>query len=273
VIELGVIGAAIAAFLIWRMVRRRRRQALADREFPQKWVAILEQNMPIYRALPEALREDLHGHIHLFLHDKSFEGFHGLEVTEEMRLTVAGHACLLLINRDNACYSNFSSVYLYPSTFVSTQTTRDGVVERVGQQARLGESWHRGPIVLAWDSVLHGARDTKDGHNVVLHEFAHKLDDADGRVDGAPLLQQRSHYVTWARVMSREFKQLQKRADRRAKAVMDHYGATNPAEFFAVLTETFYEKPRQLKKKHPELYAAMQDCFQVDPLAWQQEKP
>src|SRR6056297_234758 len=131
-IELGLIGAVIGAFLIWRLVRRRRRQALADQEFPAPWREILEKNMPIYRALPEALQHELHGHIHLFLHDKTFQGFHGLEVTDEMRLTVAGHACLLLLNRDNACYSNFSSVYLYPSTFVSTQTTRDGVVERVG---------------------------------------------------------------------------------------------------------------------------------------------
>jgi len=267
-IELSMIGAAIAAYLIWRVLRRRRRRAITARQFPDRWRAILERNMPLYRRLPEHLRRDLHGHIHLFLHDKSFQGFHGLEVTDEMRLTVAGHACLLLLNRDNAGYSNFSSIYMYPSTFVSTQKTFDGVVQQVGEQARLGESWHRGPIVLAWDSALHGARDIKDGHNVVLHEFAHKLDDADGRVDGAPLLEQRSQYVTWARVMSREFKRLQKRADRGARSVMDHYGATNPAEFFAVLTETFYEKPRQLKKRHPELYAAMQDCFKVDPLAW-----
>ncbi|MEE4329653.1 MAG: M90 family metallopeptidase [Wenzhouxiangella sp.] len=271
-IELGILGAAIAAYVVWRWLRRRRRQAAADRPFPDQWRRILENNMPLYRRLPEPLRGELHRHVNLFLHDKSFQGFHGLEVTDEMRVTVAGHACLLLLNRDNACYSNFSSIYLYPSTFVSTQKSFDGVVQQVGQQARLGESWQRGPIVLAWDSVLHGARDIKDGHNVVLHEFAHKLDDADGRVDGAPLLEQRSHYLTWARVMSREFEQLQKHAGRGVRTVMDHYGATNPAEFFAVLTETFYEKPRQLRKKHPELYAAMQDCFQVDPLAWQESE-
>jgi Mlc titration factor MtfA (ptsG expression regulator) len=271
-IELGIIGAAIAAYLVWRELRRRRRRAVAERAFPDEWQAILERNMPLYRRLAEPLRRELHRLIQLFLHDKSFHGFDGLEVTNEMRLTVAGHACLLLLNRDTPGYENFSSIYLYPSTFVSTQKTYDGVVQRVGQQARLGESWQRGPIVLAWDSVVHGARDIKDGHNVVLHEFAHKLDDADGRVDGAPMLEQRSHYLTWARVMTREYKQLRKRADRGARSVIDQYGATNPAEFFAVLTETFYEKPRQLSRKHPELYSAMQDCFQVDPLAWQESE-
>src|SRR6056297_907485 len=256
------------AWFGYRLFRRRRRRAISARSLPDEWREILVRNVPLYARLPDALKQELHGHVQLFLHDKRFYGFDGLEVDDEMRLTVAGNACVLLLNRSNDHYSNFTSIYLYPSTFVAQHTTYDGVVQSVGKQARLGESWHRGPLVLAWDAVLHGTRDIKDGHNVVLHEFAHKLDDADGRVDGAPLLQQRSHYVTWARVMTREFKQLQNRADRRARTAMAHYGATNPAEFSAVLTETFYEKPHQLKKKHPELYAAMQDCFQVDPLAW-----
>jgi Mlc titration factor MtfA (ptsG expression regulator) len=108
----------------------------------------------------------------------------------------------------------------------------------------------------------------RDGHNVILHEFAHKLDGADGAVDGAPSLAQRSHYVSWARVMTREYKRLRRRAERRARTVMDHYGASEPQEFFAVLVETFFEKPRQLKKRHPELYAEMQRCFGLDPVEW-----
>ena len=148
----------------------------------------------------------------------------------------------------------------------------DGVVESVSPQARLGESWHRGPLVLAWDSVKHGNHDIKDGHNVVLHEFAHKLDGEDGAVDGAPIFHQRSQYVSWARVMRREFAQLRQQAAHGVKTVMDHYGATEPAEFFAVLTETFYEKPWQLKKHHPDLYQEMQLCFNVDPLTWYEQE-
>ena len=267
-IDLGFIAAAIAVFFAWRLLRKRRRRVISERPFPAAWRAILERNMPLYRRLPEPLKQQLHRRINLFIYDKSFYGFDGVEVTDEMRLTIAGHACLLLLNRDSADFSNFSSIYIYPSTFISNQKTFDGVVQRIGRQARLGESWQRGPVVLAWDSALRGARDIKDGHNVILHEFAHKLDDADGRVDGTPILGQRSHYVSWARVMTREFKRLRRRAGRGARGVMDHYGATQPAEFFAVLTETFYEKPRQLKKHHPELYAEMQKCFQVDPLTW-----
>lgn len=267
-LELIFILSIVVAYLAYRFIRQRRRQALKQRPFPDDWRQILKQNMPLYRRLPDALRAELHGLIHVFLHDKRFYGFHDLEVTEEMRLTIAGHACLLLLNRSNDHYANFSSVYIYPSTFVGKHTTREGMLETVGQQARLGESWHRGPVLLAWDAVVHGAHDINDGHNVVLHEFAHKLDDADGRVDGAPILGQPSHYVSWARVMQKEFTQLQKNAAHGLETVMNHYGATNPAEFFAVLTETFYEKPRQLKTHHPELYAEMQKCFRVDPLSW-----
>lgn len=268
--ELIVLGLIVLAYPVYRLIRRKRRQAMKRRPFPDQWRRILEQNMPLYRRLPDSLRSELHGLIHVFLHDKRFHGFQGLEVTEEMRLTIAGHACLLLLNRSNDEYANFSSVYIYPSTFVGEHRSRDGMLETVGQQARLGESWHRGPVLLAWDAVLHGAHDINDGHNVVLHEFAHKLDGADGQVDGAPLLNQHSHYVSWARVMQKEYDQLQNNAAQGIQTVMNHYGATNPAEFFAVLTETFYEKPRQLKAHHPELYAEMMKCFRVDPLAWRE---
>lgn len=268
-----VIGLTVAAALAWlayRWYQKRRRRAMTGRPLPDAWRRILERNVPLYRRLPEELRRELEGHVQLFLHDKTFYGFDGLEVTDEMRLTVAGHACILLLNRSNDEYAGFSSIYLYPSTFVSQHRTFDGVVESIGEQARLGESWHRGPVVLAWDSVLHGARDIKDGHNVTLHEFAHKLDGADGRVDGAPILDQHSHYVSWARVMRREYDELQKQAQANARTLIDHYGASAPAEFFAVLVETFYEKPRQLKETHPELYAEMQKCFRVDPVAWRE---
>ncbi len=271
--ELIIIALAVLGWVAYRQLRARRREAIRQRPFPDQWRSILERNMPLYRRLPEDLLDELHGHIQLFLHDKHFQGFQGLEVTEEMRVTIAGQACLLLLNRDCPGYANFSSVYIYPSTFVAQQRSVEGLLEHVGEQARLGESWQRGPVILAWDAVLHGAHDIRDGHNVVLHEFAHKLDDATGRVDGAPILNCQSHYVCWARVMQREFDQLQKSASRGLRTVMNHYGATNPAEFFAVLTETFYEKPRQLKRHHPELYAEMMKCFRVDPLSWHQRPP
>jgi Mlc titration factor MtfA (ptsG expression regulator) len=266
-ILLAVTLAALGWWL-WGRWRRKRRRALAETPLPERWREILERNVPLYRGLPDELKRELHGHVQLFLHDKTFEGFQGLEVTDEMRVTVAGNACILLLNRPHDQYANFSTIYLYPSTFVSQHESYDGLVQSVGRQARLGESWHRGPVVLSWDSALAGSRDIKDGHNVILHEFAHKLDDADGAVDGAPILHQRSQYTSWARVMRREFEQLQRQAGHGARTLLDHYGASAPEEFFAVLVETFYEKPRQLRDRHPELYEEMRKCFRVDPLAW-----
>lgn len=265
---LSVIILVPLAWFGYRQIRTHRRRAIAERDFPDAWRGILERNVPLYVRLPDAFKQELYGHIHLFLHDKRFHGFDGIEVDDEMRVTIAGNACILLLNRPSDHYSGFTSIYIYPSTFVGRHTKFDGQVKHVGEQARLGESWHRGPLVLAWDAVLHGTLDVRDGHNVVLHEFAHKLDGADGQVDGAPILNQRSHYAPWTRVMTREYAQLRKHAQQGARTVMDHYGATEPAEFFAVLTETFYEKPRQLRDEHPELYAEMQRCFNVDPLAW-----
>jgi len=263
-----VAALAFVAWLGWLGWRKRRRQQLFQAPLPHDWQQILERNVPLYRRLPDKLKKRLHGHIQIFLNDKQFYGFQGLVITDEVRVTIAGNACILLLGLPHPEYANFSSVFVYPSTFIAEQESYDGVLASTEQEARLGESWHRGPVVLAWDSVLHGTRDIRDGHNVVLHEFAHKLDDADGSVDGAPILAQRSQFTSWARVMQREYEQLRRHADAGAQTVLDHYGATNPAEFFAVLTETFYEQPRQLKEHHPELYQEMQTCFGVDPLEW-----
>jgi len=263
-----IVPAAALLWWGWTRWRRHRRRHISRRPLPAGWRDILERNVPLYRGLPDDLRKELHGHIQLFLHDKTFEGFHGLEVTDEMRLTIAGNACILLLNRAHDQYANFSTIYIYPSTFVARHESYDGLVRSVGKQARLGESWHRGPVVLSWDSALAGSRDVTDGHNVILHEFAHKLDGAGGAVDGAPILHQRSHYLSWARVMTREYEQLQRQASAGARTLLDHYGASAPQEFFAVLVETFYEKPHQLAREHPELFEEMQSCFRVDPRAW-----
>jgi len=267
--EVLLVTAVVAiGWWLWGHWRRGRRRAIANTPLPARWRAILERNVALYRGLPGDLKEQLHGHIRLFLHDKTFEGFQGLQVTDEMRLTVAGNACILLLNRPHDQFANFSSIYLYPSTFVSNHTAYDGMVESVEHSARLGESWHRGPVVLSWDSALAGSRVIGDGHNVILHEFAHKLDDANGVVDGAPSLPQPGHYLSWARVMQREFEQLQRQASAGTHTLLDHYGASAPEEFFAVVVETFYEKPGRPRDTHPELYEELRKCFRVDPVTW-----
>jgi Mlc titration factor MtfA (ptsG expression regulator) len=268
-LEILILTAlAFLAWLGWLKWKRIARERRFRKPLPPAWMAILEHNVPLYQRLPAELKPRLHGHVQVFLDSMEFHGFHGQEITDEVRLTIAGNACMLLLNRPGQFYENFSSIFVYPSTFVSDQESYDGMVASVEREHRLGESWMRGPVVLAWDSVLHGAVDVRDGHNVVLHEFAHKLDDMDGAVDGAPGLAGPDDHKRWAGTMQREYEQHVARVERDLPTVIDPYGATNPAEFFAVLTETFYEEPHGLMEHHPELYAEMRRCYGVDPLSW-----
>ena len=237
--------------------------------FPAAWAEIVGRYLPIAAHLPEADQAELQKKIQGFLAEKRFEGLGGLELTDEIRVTIAAQACLLLLHRDAGCYPKLRTVLVYPTAYSApTQTmSQDGVITE-GNQTRLGEAWTLGTVVLAWDSVRGGAADCKDGQNVVLHEFAHQIDMEDSAADGAPVLPRRSMYVAWARVLGEEYETLQDSIRRRHRTVMDRYGATNPAEFFAVATETFFEKPRQLKKKHPELYEQLREFYRQDPEEW-----
>ena len=136
-----------------------------------------------------------------------------------------------------------------------------------GEMARLGEAWKDGVVVLSWDDVRRGASDLHDGQNVVLHEFAHQLDQQDGSADGAPILEHRSQYLTWARVLRHDFEQLRSDTEQGRSDVLDAYGATSPAEFFAVATECFFEKPLALRARHPLLYEQLQSFYRQDPAA------
>lgn len=237
--------------------------------FPSAWKAIVERNVPFYAYLPAPLKDQLHGHMQVLLTEKHFEGCGGLEMTDEIRVTIAAQAGILLLNRKARYYPKLHSILVYPSTFLSRDAEYVGDYTYLeGTAARLGESWRSGALVLAWDSVKHGAMDFRDGQNVVLHEFAHQLDQEDGRADGAPVLEHGSSYAAWARVLRKEYEQMQAAVKRGLETVMDEYGATEPAEFFAVATETFFEKPHALKGRHPELYEALKHYYKLDPAAW-----
>ena len=246
--------------------KRRRRERLRLMPMPPGALRTLEAKVALYRRLPAGDRAELHGHIQVFLAEKRFEGCGGQGITEEVRLLIAAQACVLLLHRQTEYYPNLVSILVYPTTYLvpGGQSTPDGLVAE-GTQARLGESWARDVVVLAWDSVLSGAADIHDGHNVVLHEFAHQLDQESGVGDGAPVLPRRSMYVAWARVLGHDFDQLVRDTAHHHRTLIDRYGATNPAEFFAVATETFFEKPRQLRSKHPELYLQLQQFYRQNP--------
>ncbi|MGD9418466.1 MAG: zinc-dependent peptidase [Verrucomicrobiota bacterium JB025] len=237
--------------------------------FQDDWIAMLEENLPLYQKLPGDLRPLLHQRIARFVASTRFEGCGGLELTEEMIITIAAQASLLVLHRDGTPYPELRTVYLYPTTFSSVQKRVDpiGIVTE-GEVSRLGESWSSGTVVLAWDSVAHGARDLLDGQNVTFHEFAHQLDHEDGPTDGAPPLPSRAAYRSWAKVFSENYDDFLDQLETGKRTLLDPYGATNPAEFFAVATETFFEKPRQLKKKRPDLYQKLQSYYQLDPAKW-----
>jgi hypothetical protein len=250
-------------------LRRRRRARVRARPVPPEWRALQEKNVPYFARLTPADQAELLGHVQVFLHEKQFEGCGGLTVTEEMRVTIAGQACLLLLHQpDPGYFADARTILVYPHAYQAPGEQRlpDGTVV-AGPVTRLGEAWRRGEVVLAWDAAQGGAADPRDGHNLVLHEFAHKLDMEDGAIDGAPPLPQRARYLAWARALAPEFRALQARAERGGRGVLDPYGATNPAEFFAVATECFFEKSRQLQRKHPELYAQLAAYYRQDPAA------
>jgi Mlc titration factor MtfA (ptsG expression regulator) len=249
------------------LFKRRRREWLRAQPFPPAWVSILETNCPFYQGLTAEDRRELLGHIRVFLDEKHFEGCGGLELTDEIKVTIAAQASLLLLHRETDYYRRLITILVYPGAYVARGIEAIGggaVLE--GDVARLGEAWTEGVVVLSWDDVRKGASDIRDGHNVVLHEFAHQLDQEDGAADGAPILEHRTRYVAWARVLGAEYEQLRRDSERGRRTVLDEYGATNPAEFFAVATECFFEKPARLQKKHPELYEELKAYYRQDPL-------
>lgn len=233
---------------------------------PASWHAILKERFPTVYHLTEAQRTQLFGYMQVFLDRVNFEGCGGQGITDEIKVTVAAQACLLLVGREHAVYPRLKTVLVYPHTYQSGAKGMLGGDN--GQGARLGESWLSGVVVLSWDSVVGGARNMEDGHNVTFHEFAHQLDQEDGAADGAPILEGGSAYGAWARILSADYAALCEQTERGKLDVIDRYGATNPAEFFAVATETFFEKPGQLLAKHPELFEELKSYYKVDPLDW-----
>lgn len=261
-----IVFALVAA---WFYPRWRLRRALA-RPMPAERQAILERNLPVYRRMPAELQAQLRRLVTQFLHQKKFVPCGGMEeVTEEMRVTIAAQACLLLLNRPSRVYPLLETVLLYPTAFLVPRNRPDeaGVVTETREDL-LGESWSDGRVILSWDHVQRGASDWTDGHNVVLHEFAHQLDSESGSNNGAPYLGHPSSYRSWSEVLARDFDALRRDAYFSQQSVLDHYGATSPAEFFAVATETFFEKPWQLAERHAELYAEFLKYYRVDPREW-----
>lgn len=253
--------------MIFGFLRRRRRDALRGEVFPAAWARVVERRAPWATRLDPAARARLEWLVQVFLAEVVVEGCGGMEVDEEVRVTLAVAAARLLLGLEVDAYEDLVVVRVYPSAFVAPVRRRDGLLVLEGAEARAGESWRRGLVVLAWDAVLRGLRDPDDGHDVVLHEFAHQLDTRDGVADGAPPLPDAETYRAWAGALGTAYDALRAELARGREGLLDAYGAQDPAEFFAVATEVFFERPGRLRREEPELYAALARFYHQDPAA------
>lgn len=230
--------------------------------------AIVAEQVPLTQKLPSEILGKLEGKIHIFLHQIEFIGCDGLEVTEEMQLSIAAQACLLVVNSDT-WYKHLRTVLIYPGAFKSREREHDGYVVTERESVRLGESWSRGPVVLSWAHTEQGSINDKDGRNVVLHEFAHQIDDLSGHTDGAPILNTGQSFADWERVFTDAFESHVRSVERGRKTVFDAYGAEGPEEFFAVAVEVFFEKPAALSREEPAVYEQLAELFRLEPITWE----
>jgi len=260
-----VTGAALAAPTLARVWRRQR---IARRPFPAAWRDIVRRRVPLARELPAAQQLLLKKHIQVLLADVPFIGCAGLRVSDEMRVTIAAQAAFLLLGRGGS-FGNLREVLVYPGHFIvpRSEVGAGGVVHEA-RDVLAGQSWQRGQVIVAWDAVRDGAADPHDGANVVMHEFAHQLDQDTGAANGAPYVGRGALQQTWARVMNQEYDALRARLARAEPSLIEPYAATSPAEFFAVTTELFFEKPAALGAEQPELYEQLKRCYRLDPASW-----
>ena len=269
----GVAALVIGWLLAQPALAARRRRRLREAPFPDAWRAILRRRFPRYATLPFPERRELERHVAVFLAEKDFIGCAGQDIDDEVRVTIAAQACLLLLGKRARGYPNLRTILVYPGAFVVEKLRPEpsGVLQET-RQVLSGESWANGQVVLSWDDVLQGAADPADGRNVVIHEFAHQLDQEKGYANGAPPLAGRDRARRWAQVMSEEYARLQARGSwlhpPGEPPLLSAYGATDPAEFFAVASEVFFEQPARLAAEHPALFDELAGYYGVDPRGW-----
>lgn len=257
-------------FLGQRFWREYKRKLITNTPFKKSWRKIIQRQVPYFQTMPVDLQLQLKELIQIFIAEKRFVGKSGINIDDEIKVTIAAQACLLLLNRKTDNYPKLTTIVVYPSSFIKEQNNvrANGVVHH-DRTTLVGESWGSGTLVLSWQATVEGARTPDDGHNVVIHEFAHQLDQENGTANGAPILGKNQDYHTWSQVFALEFSNLQQRIAEGETTLFDAYGATEPAEFFAVASEVFFEQSHQFNQLHPELYQQLSGYYRVDPIHWQ----
>jgi MtfA peptidase len=232
---------------------------------PAAWQHVLRSRVPLASRLTSGQRDRLLQKMQELIHGCRWEGCAGLTLTEEMQVVIAAHACLLVLEHPGDPYPELDEILVYPGTFRPRRFSWTPSADPDRESPALGESWKHGVVILAWDSALAGASDPTDGQNVVLHEFAHQLDTTGGPADGIPRLPDATALSSWTTMLQRDFERLGREAESGTQGVLDHYGATDHAEFFAVATEAFFERPAELRQERPELYTALRRYYRQDP--------
>jgi len=269
IFAVGLIGLTVFYLFFYQRWKRRRE---LEQPFPSPWRALLRQQVPIYNHLSDDQQKRMERRVQLFLSEKEFYGCNGFEVDDRVRLSIAGHACLLILERSFSDFDEVHSILVYPDIYSTQATESDGLVVSTRHEVRAGEASSHGQVVLAWNQCKKAVSQPHSPHNVILHEFAHQLDYLDGSADGAPPLsgEQARH---WQQTMSKAWEHLQATLEHHHKPWLDPYGATEPAEFFAVLTETFFQQPKHLWHEQPEVYNTLRDFYRLDPMTFTAHPP
>jgi MtfA peptidase len=245
--------------------RNRRRKNLLREPWPSAWDSILQNNVGHYKGLPPAEQNKLRAITRVIASEKHWEAHDGLVMSDEIKVTISGTAALLLLGVEDFYFENVKTIIVFPHPI--RRETQGGLI--VGQESyHAGEAWQDGQVVLSWQDVVSDSRNPFDGRNLVIHEFAHCLDGLDGEMGGSLTFGDSATTQRWNQVCNSEFEALSLAAERGQRTLLNYYGATNPAEFFAVASETFFEKPQQLEEEHPELFGLLVTYFRLNPVNW-----
>lgn len=256
--------------MLFDWLKQKRRQRVLAQSFPIEWDAHIRNNVLHFAELTLAQQGELRKQIQLFVAGRNWEGCRGLKITDEIRVTIAAQACMLTIGLGVSVFDHVQSILVYPSEYIAPETTvAPSGVHIEGGQNRLGEAWYRGPVILSWEHALAGGRLETPGHNLVLHEFAHQLDmQSGGMINGTPQLSSNAQLQRWERVLQPEFNRLRESCRLGLETPIDCYGTKNEGEFFAVLTESFFERARELQMHSPDAYALLAEYYGLDPGSW-----
>ena len=249
-------------------LRERRRRAIRDRPFPSAWNDILARNVRQTAWLDEDERDRLRGWVSVFLAEKRFEGCRGMEITDEVRVSIAGQAALIALGLPGEFFPRLQSVLVYPGDYLARKSTAlEGGGELEGQEERLGETWLGGSMVLSWPRVLEGGRLRDGPRSVVIHECAHAIDMLDGEADGIPPVVPPRARQAWAAALDACRARFDEAIDEGRSVAFDDYAAESPGEFFAVASECFFQDPHRLFRCDKTLYGLLEQVWRQDPKA------